>query len=1132
MSLKGNLAVVNLADVFQMLSRGKSTGLLRVQAPEGARFIELQGGLISLAGRSTQYMQLGDLLLTRKSIDYSKLETALKIHKENGMVLGQVLIEMNYISKTDLESALHFLVEEEICDLFTLREGDFDFLANATLDSKIAPGGGAVRLAVEPDTLMLEAARRVDEWNEIEQRITTQAMLFRLTQEGQNIYRDAESISEEGRTIMRLLQANNTVEGVVQKSCLGRLNTNRMVLELWDAQLIESVPKDEYMKYSKLQLEAGQLSDALRIAVHASKVGAPETIKAAIPAIDNLRKQLAAEEKPSIPMLEKERDKSSATVRRAAGTQSLIIRKEPLPWRKIAIGGVLALLLAGYGAYLFMQPDTHKLALREFEKIKGESIKLLDERHFLDAKRVSGQMLTDDTDIKREAEKFKKLVETKIDTQLIEDIGEFGRKVQNGIGSGDLKELKERLKDYDGWLPTNDLASKALKQVNKQIPLYDVQIREAGFKGRLEDLEKNLANRNSSDEDLSRNFLELLRDDPPEQIAARARQDLYKLQAPRLEAARLLALAHELSSKGGNDSARKIFESLKVRFPGSAFSVQAEMGLKDIENRQLQASDAMAKVHRLILQKKDKEALEALEQLLKSNPPASVLNTALVERRKLDEEIQEAKLAERLRDAARIAESDAKKARQIILNEIIARYPWSLAAWSATLRVEISSSPEGATVTLSSNQGDRILGVTRDSQPLLADLPAMGPLKLTFVLPGFEPYELVESNLRGEKIDAVFIRKPQVATLAPVAATAGMQTLADTLLLAGASELVVCDRNSLQVLRRVNLEGIPLPIKNDNKTEQPPPLQKGELKLRALSVNAEEADAYAFVSCTGPYFFEVLSNGTEFFRIPSQPGAVGEPQMYRPERASASKMIGLISNYGYELLSETRSPKFKGSIPGAGTQEFQEQPFGIAFDKDTFYVARDNNSLYAIDGFRGQTKFEKKCTDRISTPPAVTRDNAYLGIADVKGRLIVLNLKNDGKEFARADFEAPCSLGLSATMDGFLAATDDGNLSLAPVGGGKPSWTVKLPSKALFTPPVFIPGKKARDQSPVAVVCCDQINNSYTVAAIRLRDGALLWRARLSARPVAATFGPDAVYVSTVDNELLKFDIVVAPVQN
>src|SRR5205814_1872146 len=111
---------------------------------------------------------------------------------------------------------------------------------------------------------------------------------------------------------------------------------------------------------------------------------------------------------------------------------------------------------------------------------------------------------------------------------------------------------------------------------------------------------------------------------------------------------------------------------------------------------------------------------------------------------------------------------------------------------------------------------------------------------LTFTLPGFEPQEKIEYNYRSEKpIHAVFVRKPQIAVLAPVPAEAGMLVLNDLLLLAGGSELTVCSRRTLDVLRRVNLEGAPLPAKIADKPIQQPPLPKGELKLRALSANAE-----------------------------------------------------------------------------------------------------------------------------------------------------------------------------------------------------------------------------------------------------------------------------------------------------
>src|SRR5579862_419444 len=1116
MGLKGNLAVVNLADVFQMLSRGKSTGLLRVQAPEGTRFIELQDGFISLAGRATQYIQLGDLLLARKAINDDSLNTALKIHKENGMVLGQVLIEMNYVNKNALEDALRFLTEEEICDLFTLREGDFDFLANASLDTKIAPGGGAVRLKIDPDSLLLEAARRADEWHDIEQRITTQSLLFRMTEDGMRVYRDADSISDEGRVIMRLLQANHTVEGIVQKSCLGRLNTNRMILELWDAQLVEPVPKSEYLNYAKLQMEAGQVADAHRMAVHASKVGSPDAIKAAIPFIEVLRKQLAAaDDKPASVATPVERKGSSPTIKKPV-VQNLIIRKRRLPLAKIALV-LIALGGLGYGAFWYVTRgnSAHKEGLTQFDELKRDTATMLGKRKFNDALARVKTYAPPDPDLKAEHEKFAKSMQTEIETQLAQDLKDFSPKIITGLTRADLDDIRNKMRDYDGIKIEDKQTLVEQNKLKKKLPDLEELIRTVEFRARLDGLRKNT--REQTPDQLIASYREMLKADPPEIVGKEARADLLKLLAPRDDALRLLAKGRDMMEKGDYNSARRLSEAVKKQCAGTQLGTEAEKLANELTDRETKAAEELSKIHNMILQRRAEEARATATALLASHPPAEAFADAVKELRKLQTDVPEADLKQKVLAAHQGEDIDAPHSRASIL-EVVNQYPFSEAAAGATLRVNLTSSPDGAQVSYH----DKPIGKT----PMYVDLPVMGPVELTFTLPGYEPEDKIECNFRGERIHADFVRKPQAAVQAPFPAEAGIMTVNDLLLLAGGNELTVCKRSTLEVLRRVNLEGPPLPVKEQYKTVQPRALPKGELKLRGLSANTEDAEAFAFVSCNGPYFFQIPTNGVEFHRIQSEPGAVGAPQMYRPKKSTATKLISLISRSAIDVYSAERNPIIKQMISDAYNASI-DVPIGLAFDGDTYFVPRENNLIYAVEGYRGDVKWKMPCETRVSLPLALGREpsgGTLVGIADVKGHILVRDADAFGREKSHSDLDAPCLLGLAAAPNGFIAATDNNALSLVSVSGGPPVWTTPLQGKPLFTPMVWIPEKKQHNAVPLTLVCTESMGGNYMLCAYNLADGTLAWRGRIGTKPLTGTAGPDAVYVSTMEGELVKFD--------
>ena len=1115
MGLKGNLAVVNLADVFQMLSRGKSSGLLRVQAPEGTRFIELQDGFISLAGRATQYIQLGDLLLSRKAINDENLSTAMKIHRENGMVLGQVLIEMNYVKRADLDESLRFLIEEEVCDLFTLREGEFDFLANASLDTKIAPGGGAVRLRIDPDSLLLEAARRADEWRELEQRITTQSLLFRLTEEGMRVYQDADGISDEGRTIMRLLQALHSVEGIVQKSCLGRLNTNRMILELWDAQLIEAVPKAEYLAYAKSLTEAGQFADAHRIAVHASKVGSPDTIKLAISMIEGLRKQLSPEDKSAAgPAAADRKMTSSANIKKPSFNTNLIIKKQPLPWGKIAL--IVAALLGAAAAatyYAMNTVDPNAIAQIKLDKLKADAMQLVYQRKFSDALQTASRFGAPNADFKIKHDKIKRDVLNEIETQFARDFGSLAS--TSGITkvtSAEVTRYNQQYVDFDGVEFESKSVIRDYKNIGKILKGLEEDIKSAEFRSKLDELRRNL--QQLPQDKLVTEYRALLKSDPPEPIAKDARADLYKLLLPNHEAERLVSQAREMLANGGFDVATRMCDTVKTKFPGTKLSDEAEQILKEINTRTNTANDELARIRKLMVQRKSNEARRLATQLLASKPPADVQSAVLVEMRKLQPENAEEDVQKALALASRSQDIDAKQSRAKII-EIVNAHPFSEAVSVATLRVPITSSPEGATVFYKEQN--------RGKTPLMLDLPVMGPVAISFNLVGFEPFELVENNFRGDKIQAVFVRKPQASILAPVLANAGMLAFKNLLLLAGGNELTVCNARTLEVLRRVNLESTPLPNKVGEKREQPAALAKNELKLRALSVNEEDAEAWVFVSCTGSYFFQIPSNGVDFYRVPCDPGAVAAPEMYRPKKAGGFKLISVVTKSSISVYSAERQiipPPHEIPTSGSG----QEQPIGLAFDGDTYYVPRDNNYIYAVEGYRGDIKWKKPCENRISLPPAVNAENKTVAFSDVKGHVFLLDTDTYGKEKGHSDLAAASSMGLTAAKNGFVAALDDNTLVLIPSSGGPPAWVAQLPGKVMFTPLVRNPERKDKNGIAAALVCCETANNSYVVIAVNLNDGSLFWRGRLASKPICGAVSSEAVYIETVENELVKFD--------
>ncbi|UCF41463.1 MAG: DUF4388 domain-containing protein, partial [Gemmatimonadota bacterium] len=80
--------------------------------------------------------------------------------------LGEILLDIGAISQRELERQVRFQVEEVIFEVIGWREGYFSFVEGPLQQ---VPADATVRITTE--SLLMEGARRIDEWSRIESRI-------------------------------------------------------------------------------------------------------------------------------------------------------------------------------------------------------------------------------------------------------------------------------------------------------------------------------------------------------------------------------------------------------------------------------------------------------------------------------------------------------------------------------------------------------------------------------------------------------------------------------------------------------------------------------------------------------------------------------------------------------------------------------------------------------------------------------------------------------------------------------------------------------------------------------------------------------------------------------------------------
>ncbi len=234
MAIKGSLKEASLPDVIQLLALGKKTGCLAVADRQNFGYIYFGDGLISYASIVNRRDRLGDMLIANDRITTEELQKAITAQESfRDRKLGEILMDQGAVERSELEEYLRLQIEEAVYFLFTWTSGTFNFEAGVT------PEHEDLLVKINPESLLLEGARRIDEWSLIEKKVPSFELIF--APEEERLQSSDASLSLNQQKILQLLDGERDINQVLEESGLGEFDVGKGLFGLITAGFVHRV---------------------------------------------------------------------------------------------------------------------------------------------------------------------------------------------------------------------------------------------------------------------------------------------------------------------------------------------------------------------------------------------------------------------------------------------------------------------------------------------------------------------------------------------------------------------------------------------------------------------------------------------------------------------------------------------------------------------------------------------------------------------------------------------------------------------------------------------------------------------------------------------------------------------------
>jgi tetratricopeptide (TPR) repeat protein len=271
-AIEGPLRELGIHDVFQLLDLSRKTGALRVTSElrDDEGDVLFDSGRVIHASIRSNPTSIERILRQAGKIGDAEMTAAAAV--VGGAGLGDRLVLSRAITQRELERQLQMAIENVIFELMSWREGFFSFE-----ERKVADVPVDARIRISTESLLMEGARRIDEWSRIADKVPSLGVIPSLAPVEEDRASVLDLLPHEWEVLM-MIDGERDLRGIaaslgssefeIAKIAYGLVSTGVILLRVPARMSTHSIAaltqSTEAMASAQAALDGGRAEDALR----------------------------------------------------------------------------------------------------------------------------------------------------------------------------------------------------------------------------------------------------------------------------------------------------------------------------------------------------------------------------------------------------------------------------------------------------------------------------------------------------------------------------------------------------------------------------------------------------------------------------------------------------------------------------------------------------------------------------------------------------------------------------------------------------------------------------------------------------------------------------------------------------